>query len=455
MNSSQSKIFGIGLSKTGTTSLARALEILGYETRDYLGITRYSAGDLSSINLDEINSNDAFTDTPIPSFYKILDLEYPNSKFILTIRDMDGWLKSCKKQFTQKQADKQNTASNLLFMDLYGCTVFDEQKFRYGYENFINDVLHYFKDRPQDLLILDIAAEEGWGKLSPFLGKSIPETPFPKSNVTLIRWMKINDIIDIARLAGQEILTAHEFIQANRTGQGKHLARQSGVTKSLLEKTSYIIRGGAAGIQKAARRKAYNIIIKRLKELNPRIPVISPESNNVPYSQRSKWNHFWLVDPLDGDAWLHDSETIFTVNIALIEDRKPNLGVVYAPSLDIIYYTTSGNKAFRIEHGKTQKYPWPDRKPGQMLPASADHSRLLPEGQKKKRPATMSKALMICLATEGKPDSTSPMADTMEWQTAGAHAVLHCVGMKIISRTTGEVLTYNKEQFNNGHIIIE
>jgi 3'-phosphoadenosine 5'-phosphosulfate (PAPS) 3'-phosphatase len=444
MNSSQSKIFCIGLSKTGTTSLARALEISGYKTRDYLGIARYSAGDLCSINLDEINSNDAFTDTPIPSFYKILDLEYPNSKFILTIRDMDGWLKSCKKQFTQKQADKQNTASNLLFMDLYGCTVFNEQKFRCGHENFINDVLHYFKDRPQDLLILDIAAEEGWEKLSPFLGRPIPETPFPKSNVTLIRWMKINDIIDIARLAGQEILTAYELIQANRTGRGKHSTRRFGLVRSLLEKTSYIIRGGAAGIQKAARRKAYNIIIKRLKELNSGIPVISPVSANVPYSQRSKWNHFWLVDPLDGDTWLHDSETIFTVNIALIEDRKPNLGVVYAPSLDITYYATSGNKAFIIKSGDTQECSGPHNKSG----------RVLFEAQKK-NPASMSKALMICLATEGKPDSAPPMADTMEWQTAGAHAILHCAGMKITSHTSGKELTYNKERLDNGHIIIE
>ena len=128
MNSSQSKVFGIGLSKTGTTSLARALEILGYNTRDYLGVTRYSPGDLTSIDLDEVNANDAFTDTPIPSFYRELDKMYPGSKFILTVRDMDGWLKSCKKQFTQKLADKQNEANINLFMDLYGCFVFDEEK---------------------------------------------------------------------------------------------------------------------------------------------------------------------------------------------------------------------------------------------------------------------------------------------------------------------------------------
>ena len=164
MSTSQSKIFAIGLSKTGTTSLARALEILGYKTRDYLGVTNFRAGDLSSIELEEIDANDAFTDTPIPSFYRELDVKYPGSKFILTVRDTDAWLKSCKKQFTKKHSDKQNEANHLLFMDLYGCTVFDENKFRKGYENFVKGVLHYFRDRPQDLLILDVAAEVGWEK---------------------------------------------------------------------------------------------------------------------------------------------------------------------------------------------------------------------------------------------------------------------------------------------------
>ena len=148
------KIFGIGLSKTGTTSLARALNILGYRTRDNLGVVDYIRGDLSSINPGILDTNDAFTDTPVPNFYRELDAKYPDAKFILTIRDMDGWLKSCKKQFTQRLSDKQNNAHNRLFMDLYDSTVFDEEKFRLGYEDFVNGVYRYFADRPQDLLTL-------------------------------------------------------------------------------------------------------------------------------------------------------------------------------------------------------------------------------------------------------------------------------------------------------------
>ena len=120
------KIFGIGLSKTGTTSLAQALEALGYRTKDNLGVVTYASGDLSSIDLDVVDAHDALTDTPIPSFYRELDAAYPGSKFILTVRDSNGWLMSCKKQFTQPHAERQNEAHRRLFKDLYGTDFFEE-----------------------------------------------------------------------------------------------------------------------------------------------------------------------------------------------------------------------------------------------------------------------------------------------------------------------------------------
>ena len=141
MPTSTTKIFCIGLSKTGTTSLARALEILGYKTRDYIGVTSYFAGDLTSINLQEIDANEAFTDTPIPSFYKQLDEKYPNSKFILTTRNMEDWLRSCKKQFTKRMVEKQNEATCQLHTDLYDCFEFDQEKYANGYTPLVNGEL--------------------------------------------------------------------------------------------------------------------------------------------------------------------------------------------------------------------------------------------------------------------------------------------------------------------------
>src|SRR5205807_261378 len=132
MATGKAKIFGIGLSKTGTTSLANALQILGYNTKDNMGVVKYAAGDLSSVDLDIVDAFDAVTDTPVPSFYRELDARYPGSKFILTVRDSDGWLKSCKKQFTQRFAEVQTDAHKRLFTDLYGTDVFDVQGFTVG-----------------------------------------------------------------------------------------------------------------------------------------------------------------------------------------------------------------------------------------------------------------------------------------------------------------------------------
>jgi len=226
MSTTASKIFGIGLSKTGTTSLAHALEILGYKTKDYPGIGRYRAGDLSSVDLEVVTAHDALTDTPIPSFYRELDAYFPGSKFILTVRDREGWLKSCKKQFTEKSAAKQNAAQSQLFMDLYGCTMFVEHNFASGYDRFVAGVLDHFKDRPHDLLVINVTAGEGWDKLCPFLDKPVPDVPFPKANVTQITWINVGDIVAVAKRAGRVALRARERLVApGRVGRMLHRLR--------------------------------------------------------------------------------------------------------------------------------------------------------------------------------------------------------------------------------------
>ena len=405
MNSRQPKIFGIGLSKTGTTSLARALEILGFKTRDYLGVTRYSAGDLSSIDLAEIDKNDACTDTPVPSFYRELDIHYPGSKFILTVRDMDGWLKSCKKQFTQNLANKQNVASNQLFMDLYGCTVFDEEKFRRGYTNFTTGVYQYFKSRPQDLLIMDITAGDNWEELCTFLGTPIPEVPFPRANVTQIRWLDINEIIAVARKAGNEIVRAHELTHGFHAGREKPVTKSHGAAKSVFEKARHVLQGGSDGIQQKAIKKVERIINKRLKELNHKIPVISRRNKIPPYSERRNWNHFWLIDPLDSNEGILSPEGDFTLSIALIEDRKPVLGIVHAPATNTSYYAMVGKAAFKIEAGGNPEMI-------EVHTARNRHTDRQGEGNKKsceiqpnRIPQPASIALSMCMAAEGTLDA--------------------------------------------------
>jgi len=455
MNSSQSKIFGIGLSKTGTTSLARALEILGYKTKDYLGVTRYSPGDLSSIDLDEINANDAFTDTPIPSFYRELDKNYPGSKFILTVRDMDGWLKSCKKQFTRKLADKQNEASINLFLDLYGCFIFDEEKFIAGYERFINGALQYFRDRPDDLLVLEVTGSDVWDKLCSFLGNPAPGVPFPMANVTQIRWININDVVAIAHLAGKESLPLYSNFRSNPDMGGNQEICLSGIGKSLMEKASYLIHGGTSGMRRAMAKKARKIILKKLGELNASIPIVAGETSDVLYSERTTWNHLWLVDvPESGDSSLENSLTDFVISIALIEDRRPILGVVYAPELDKAYYATVGNDAYMVEHDKAPVIiPLYNENDTGILPTIEFNPGLSNKNDKTHK-IPGNEALALCMVAEGKLAIYSSMEGTMEWQTAGAHAILNSSGKNIINSNTREELTYNKERFANSPILV-
>ncbi len=431
MTTSTPKIFGIGLSKTGTTSLAQALGILGYKTKDYPGIENYRAGDLSCVDLREVDAYDALTDTPIPSFYRELDARYPNSKFILTVRDKAGWLKSCKKQFTERLAEKQTEAHNQLFMDLYGCMVFDEQKFLSGYEKFVSGALEYFKDRPHDLLVINVTCGEGWEKLCPFLGQAVPDIPFPKANVTQITWMNIDDIVAVAKRAGQATLRAY------RQGQAM----------GVVGKALYAVRGGDAGALQRATRAAHKVLVDGLKKLNAQIPVLSRDGDAVPYAERAKWNHLWLVDPLDGVGGFLGADGAFTVNIALVQDGAPIYGVVYAPVTDTVYYARIGKGAFKMEGAAEPRRLGVRENLGPITTTIS--------AQRKQGPTPASRALSMCLVAEGQADTYACDKLNWEWETAAAQLIATTVGKRLYDGKSKQGLTYNKEDLVSECFIVE
>ena len=422
------KIFGIGLSKTGTTSLARGLAILGFKTKDYPGLNHYSPGDLTSIGDDLFDQYDALTDTPIPSFYRQLDAKYPDAKFILTVRDKQGWLKSCKKQFTQRLADKQNEAHRNLFMDLYGCNVYDEAKFSKGYDDFVAGVQAYFKDRPGKLLIMNVVAGDGWEKLCPFLDRSQPDIPFPKANVTRIRWMKIDDLMAIAREAGAPLSRMHRVMAGDNSAS---LAAPWDWIKQLgarLEVAYLDLRGGRSYGLDWASHQAHDVLVNRLSSLNENIPIISRLGPVPPYQERYKWNHFWLVDPLDGSDGFATTAGEFSINIALIEDQKPIYGVVYEPVSGTMYCGVSGKGSFKVT--------------GEAPPSEMDGGALGSLPAPKVMPT--SKALRLCLLTEGVAGIERDLRDTMEWHSAAAQAIAASTGKLLRTCPAGEELKYNK-----------
>lgn len=172
------KILGIGLSKTGTTSLCRALRMLGYSVVDF------------DVGLKNIANFDAATDTPVADAFEALDREYPGSKFIYTVREREAWHRSCKEAWRYadatnfvKRAKSKGLDVPELFTRLYEGVSYDRAAFDRAYDRHDRRVRSYFRDRPQDILVMNVAAGEGWEKLCPFLDCEIPAEPFPRINV--------------------------------------------------------------------------------------------------------------------------------------------------------------------------------------------------------------------------------------------------------------------------------
>ncbi|MCM8526610.1 MAG: 3'(2'),5'-bisphosphate nucleotidase CysQ [Lentisphaeraceae bacterium] len=207
--------------------------------------------------------------------------------------------------------------------------------------------------------------------------------------------------------------------------------------------------------------KANEIICRELKSLYSEIPILSEENKQIPYEARKGWNKFWLVDPVDGTKEFIKKNGEFTVNIALIENGNPVLGVVYAPALEDLY---SGEiKKGASKNGK----PLPltvNSSPEERLTVVASRSHLSRETEdfiealktNTKNIETISKgsSLKLCLVAEGEADYYPRLAPTMEWDTAAAHAVCLGAGKKVYRHDNSEDLTYNKENLLNPWFIV-
>jgi len=173
MNSKDfNKIFCIGLSRTGTLSVHEALKKLGFTSVHYPKLAN-----LWSV----VDKNDAISDTPVSINYIKLDKHYPNSKFILTTRNLNDWLKSAKWFFGKaKQKDGKLTFQQIYIREiLYGSKWFNREKYKEGFLTYHDKVFQYFKNRPEDLLVMNILEGDGYEKLCPFLNLKILNEKFP------------------------------------------------------------------------------------------------------------------------------------------------------------------------------------------------------------------------------------------------------------------------------------
>jgi 3'(2'), 5'-bisphosphate nucleotidase len=207
-----------------------------------------------------------------------------------------------------------------------------------------------------------------------------------------------------------------------------------------------------------ADRRAHALIARGLAALPEPLPLLSEESPPDELAERRSWQHYWLVDPLDGTKEFLKRNGEFTVNIALVAEQRAMLGVVLAPALDRLYFGAIGLGAWRQDG---------DAEPRaiRVRPAAATlrvvGSRSHPSGELADylaglgtyEIAPMGSSLKICLVAEGAADIYPRLGPTSEWDTAAAQAILESAGGRMID-PNGRALRYNaKDDLLNPHFL--
>lgn len=211
----------------------------------------------------------------------------------------------------------------------------------------------------------------------------------------------------------------------------------------------------------AADMASHNMIIAGLQDLTPEIPILSEESVAIPFETRQSWDRYWLIDPLDGTREFVKRNGEFTVNIALIENHQPVLGIVYVPVSHLCYYSNKGQGAFKQESGKDAIPIRTKSTSGNdfTVAGSRSHGSELQQNffaalGSKVEIIAIGSSLKLCLVAEGMVDIYPRFGLTSEWDTAAAHAIV-CEAGGIVTDTELNKLEYNrKDSILNPHFLV-
>lgn len=224
-----------------------------------------------------------------------------------------------------------------------------------------------------------------------------------------------------------------------------------------------------------ADRKSHMVIAARLASTP--YPVLSEEGKKIPVEERQSWNELWIVDPLDGTKEFIKRNGEFTVNIALVINGVPELGVIYVPVKRTLYYGLTGYGAYKIENidAKPENLSaenlrqfaiqLPIKREKRPFTVVASRSHLSPETAsfiadlQQKHPdlvtTSIGSSIKICLVSEGNADIYPRFAPTMEWDTAAGHAIARAAGKEIYHTDRQTPISYNKENLLNPWFIVE
>jgi len=198
----------------------------------------------------------------------------------------------------------------------------------------------------------------------------------------------------------------------------------------------------------AADLAAHHCLAEGLQTLPGAYPVLSEESEELPFEERGAWDTYWLIDPLDGTKEFVKRNGEFTVNIALIREHKPVLGVVYAPVTATCYFAEEGGAAFKQTGDAAPKEIAVRGKAPERLVVAGSRSHKTPElelylarlGEHEMK--SVGSSLKFCLVAEGAADLYPRLGPTSEWDTAAAQCVVEVAG-GAVTDLNGEPLAYN------------
>src|SRR3954471_22394326 len=251
----------------------------------------------------------------------------------------------------------------------------------------------------------------------------------------------VSSVLALARRAGDAIMTIYHRGDATVTEKDD----RSPLTEADLASHRVIV-AGLAGLPSSG---------------GPRLPVLSEEARMMAYDVRRTWQRFWLVDPLDGTKEFIKRNGEFTVNIALIEDGKPTLGIVLAPVPDTLWRGDAELGADKSEKGGAFTAIPVRPPPPEGLTAFASRSTAIysdldiwfrNNGLTVAERKQAGSSLKFCLIAEGQADIYPRFGPTNEWDTAAGQGVLEAAGGEIVT-TDGRPLAYGKPGFGNPHFI--
>ncbi|MDB4175851.1 3'(2'),5'-bisphosphate nucleotidase CysQ [Flavobacteriaceae bacterium] len=217
---------------------------------------------------------------------------------------------------------------------------------------------------------------------------------------------------------------------------------------------------------------SHNVIMSNLEPTN--IPVLSEEGRDIPYKERKSWKQLWIVDPIDGTKEFIKRNGEFTVNIALIEDQKPIIGVIFVPVTGELYFSSKELGAFKVAVNlenfilealleKADTLPLQREDNTFTIVASRSHmSAETREYIQQMRDIhgdvnliSKGSSLKLCMVAEGAANCYPRFAPTMEWDTAAGQAVCEHAGFEVLDWDTKENMLYNRKQLLNNWFLVK